>query len=98
MATSQLNTRQLSIQVSPTIGNISSEFMIPEKPKCLLTLAHGAGAGMNHAFMVTLAQSLAEVGIATMRFNFPFTEHKKGRPDPPAIAHKTIEAAISNAG
>ena len=62
-----------------------------------MTLAHGAGAGMHHSFMVTLAQSLAEEGIATLRFNFPFTENKKGRPDVPAVAHQTIEAAILKA-
>ena len=62
-----------------------------------MTMAHGAGAGMHHPFMVTLAQSLAEEGIATLRFNFPFTENKKGRPDSPAVAHQTIEAAILKA-
>jgi predicted alpha/beta-hydrolase family hydrolase len=62
-----------------------------------MTLAHGAGAGMNHPFMVSLANSLAESGVATLRFNFPSTEHKKGRPDMPAVAHKTIEAAILKA-
>ena len=62
-----------------------------------MTLAHGAGAGMKHSFMIALAQSLAEQGIGTLRFNFPFTENKKGRPDPPAVAHKTVEAAIANA-
>jgi len=61
-----------------------------------MTLAHGAGAGMNHSFMLTLAKSLAEKGIATLRFNFPFAEFKKGRPDIPAVAHKVVEAAISN--
>ena len=62
-----------------------------------MTLAHGAGAGMHHSFMVTLSQSLSEAGIATMRFNFPFTENKKGRPDTPVVAHQTIEAAILKA-
>lgn len=62
-----------------------------------MTIAHGAGAGMHHSFMVTLAQSLAEEGIATLRFNFPFTENKKGRPDSPAVAHQTIEAVILKA-
>ncbi|MDQ6764456.1 MAG: dienelactone hydrolase family protein [Bacteroidota bacterium] len=47
--------------------------------------------------MTSLANLLAEQGIGTLRFNFPFTEHKKGRPDVPAVAHKTIEAAINNA-
>ena len=62
-----------------------------------MTIAHGAGAGMNHSFMVTLAQSLSEQAIATLRFNFPFAENKKGRPDSPAVAHKTIETAIAKA-
>ena len=47
--------------------------------------------------MVTLSSSLADMGIATRRFNFPFTEHKKGRPDTPAVAHETIAAAIDHA-
>ena len=62
-----------------------------------MVLAHGAGAGMHHSFMVTLAQLLSEQAIATLRYNFPFAENKKGRPDTPAVAHQTIEAAISKA-
>ena len=92
-----MKTRSLSIKVSPTIGSVSAECIVPEKSKCIITLAHGAGAGMNHIFMVTLSQLLSELGIATMRFNFPFMENKKGRPDTPAVAHSTIEAAISKA-
>ena len=92
-----MNTQSLSLQISPSIGTVSAEYMVPETSNCILTLAHGAGAGMNHPFMVALSKSLAEYGIASLRFNFPFTENKKGRPDTPAIAHKTIEAAISHA-
>lgn len=69
--------------------------MIPDKPKAIMTLAHGAGAGMNHAWMVELATALAEkAAIASLRFNFPFMEHKKGRPDQPAVAHETVAAAL----
>ena len=92
-----MKTQSLSLEVSSTIGNVSAECLIPEKPGCIITLAHGAGAGMNHSFMVALAKSLSDAEIASLRFNFPFTENKKGRPDPPAIAHKTIETAISKA-
>jgi len=92
-----MKTQPLSLEVSPAIGNVSGECIIPEKATCIMSLAHGAGAGMNHSFMITLAKSLSEAGIATMRFNFPFTENKKGRPDPPAAAHKTIEASIVKA-
>ena len=92
-----MKTQALSLNVSATIGNVSAECLDPEDARCIITLAHGAGAGMNHPFMVNLAKALSEDGIATMRFNFPFTENKKGRPDPPPIAHKTIEAAITKA-
>lgn len=92
-----MNTQSFLIKVSDAIGEVSAECIIPEKSKCIMTLAHGAGAGMYHSFMVTLANSLAEANIATLRFNFPFTENKKGRPDTPAVAHQAIEAAILKA-
>ncbi|MGN6532406.1 MAG: alpha/beta hydrolase family protein [Ginsengibacter sp.] len=92
-----MKTRSLEIQVSASIGKVSAEYMAPPGAQCILALAHGAGAGMNHPFMVALANSLAETGIATLRFNFPFAENKKGRPDVPPVAHQTIEAAISKA-
>lgn len=62
-----------------------------------MTLAHGAGAGMNHSFMISLSNELAALNIATLRFNFSYMEQKKGRPDAPPVAHKTIEAAVNSA-
>ena len=90
-----MKTQSLSLKISPSIGSVSAECIIPEKSKCIITLAHGAGAGMHHSFMLTLVQLLSEQGITTLRFNFPFVENKKGRPDTPAVAHQTIEAAIA---
>ncbi len=92
-----MTTQSLSLEVSPGIGKVSAECFVPEQAKCIITLAHGAGAGMNHSFMITLSKALSEAGVGTLRFNFPFTEGRKGRPDPPAVAHKTIETAISKA-
>ena len=92
-----MKTKSLSIKVSSTIGNVSAELIVPKDAKAIVTIAHGAGAGMNHEFMIKLSQSLAEAGIASLRFNFPFMENKKGRPDTPAVAHQTIEAAIKKA-
>jgi hypothetical protein len=43
-----MNTRSLQLEVSPEIGKVSAEYIVPEASKCLMTLAHGAGAGMNH--------------------------------------------------
>src|SRR6185503_19279347 len=92
-----MKTKSLSLQVSSDIGKVSAEIFMPEKSTCIMTLAHGAGTGMDHSFMINLSTLLAESGIATMRFNFPFAEHKKGRPDSPAVAHQVIEAAIAKA-
>jgi predicted alpha/beta-hydrolase family hydrolase len=92
-----MKTQSLSLNVSDSIGIVSAELLAPEKSRCIITLAHGAGAGMHHSFMVTLANDLAEAGMATLRFNFPFTENKKGRPDTPAVAHQTIAVAIAKA-
>jgi predicted alpha/beta-hydrolase family hydrolase len=90
-----MQEKSLKILVSTEIGKVSGKCFIPSKPQSVLSLAHGAGAGMDHSFMETLASGLAEQGIATLRFNFPFTENKKGRPDSPAIAHQAIKAAIA---
>jgi len=92
-----MTTQSFRLEVSPEIGAVSARYMAPDKPLCICTLAHGAGAGMDHSFMETLADALSNAGIATLRFNFPFAEHKKRRPDPPAVAHAAIAAAIAKA-
>lgn len=75
---------------------MSGEYIVPENCKVMMTLAHGAGANMQHSFMVELANALAGAGIGTLRFNFPFMEGRKGRPDKPAVAHATVAAAIDH--
>lgn len=87
----------LSIDVSPGIGKVSATTMTPESPAALMVLAHGAGAGKDHPFMTSLAEELLGLGIATIRFNFPFSENGKKRPDPPAIAENTVRAVIAYA-
>lgn len=93
-----MKRKSFKIKVSPEIGTISAISIIPDNAVCLLTMAHGAGAGMVHPFMEELATSLAEIGIATLRFNFPFMEKpKKGPPDRPPVAHKAIKEVIAKA-
>jgi len=92
-----MKKKKVSIRVLPESGSVTGEYFLPEKSFCMITMAHGAGAGMHHPFMVDLAQALAEKNIATMRFNFLFTENGKKRPDTPAVAHAAIEAALHHA-
>ena len=91
-----METNSLMLDVSASEGKVSAEYIVPDNATHIITLAHGAGAGMNHSFMVALANKLSALGVGSLRFNFPFIEQKKRRPDLPAVAHKTIESAIND--
>jgi predicted alpha/beta-hydrolase family hydrolase len=89
-------TQELKLDIE-RIGMVSAILAQPDKARACYVLAHGAGADMRHAFMEKVAAGLADRGIATLRFNFPFMEKKLGRPDQPAVAHVTIRAAVAEA-
>ena len=76
---------------------ISGLFQTPSQPRACFILAHGAGAGMTHPFMGAVAEHLAERGIATLRFQFPYMERGFRRPDPPAVAQAAVRAAVAEA-
>lgn len=69
----------------------------PAQADTWCVLGHGAGAGMQHAFMVALAAGLAARGIAVLRYQFPFMERGSRRPDPPRVAHAAVRAAVAEA-
>ena len=73
--------------------------LTPEDAWCVCVLAHGAGAGMSHAFMEDAAQALAVRGVATLRFNFPFMARAGGfsRKDTPETAARCVRAAARHA-
>ncbi|MGL9622269.1 alpha/beta hydrolase [Bradyrhizobium sp. U531] len=91
-----VETRELKLDIE-RIGPVSAILTRPEQARACYVLAHGAGADMRHAFMQKVADGLAERGIATFRFNFPYMEQKKGRPDQPGVAHAAIRAAVAEA-
>jgi len=66
-------------------------------PFASLVLAHGAGAGMRHAFMERLADALAGRGVSLLRYQFPYMEAGLKRPDPPAIAQRAVRSAVASA-
>ena len=67
----------------------------PEHAHAALVLAHGAGAGMDHAFMRAAAEGLAQRGVAVMRYEFPYMAQGLKRPDPPAVAQATVREAVA---
>jgi predicted alpha/beta-hydrolase family hydrolase len=76
---------------------VSALLQIPPAAKACFVLAHGAGAGMEHPSMVTIAAELAARSVATLRFQFPYMERRTRRPDPPSICHATVRAAVAEA-
>ena len=77
--------------------NVSGLLLAPAGACACYVLAHGAGAGMNHPFMAAVATALAERGIATLRYQFPYMERGGKRPDPPPLAQATVRAAVHTA-
>ena len=76
---------------------VSALLEVPDNARACLVLAHGAGAGMTHPFMADAARELAERGIATLRYQFPYMEQGSRRPDTPAVAQATVRAAVAEA-
>lgn len=79
------------------VGEVSGLLLRPPDARLLYVLAHGAGAGMRHPFLEAISQRLAEQGIATLRYQFPYMERRARRPDPPAVAAATVRAAVAEA-
>jgi predicted alpha/beta-hydrolase family hydrolase len=75
-------------------GAVSALLLRPAKARWLLALAHGAGAGMSHPFMEMLAGELADVGVATLRYQFPYMEERRRVPDAPQLLTATVVGAV----
>jgi uncharacterized protein len=92
------NPEPNAITIPLSAGNsVSGLVLIPAAARAGYVLAHGAGAGMIHPFMTAAAEQLANRGIATLRYQFPYMERGSHRPDPPGIAHATVRAAVDAA-
>jgi uncharacterized protein len=88
--------RELSVQAGRSTS-VSALLMVPPQARACFVFAHGAGAGMSHAFMSAVAEGLAERGVATLRYQFPYMEKGSKRPDPPAVAHAAVRGAVAAA-
>ena len=87
-------TREIVIDAGGRAGDVAGLLEVPPRASHLLVFAHGAGAGMRHAFMESAASSLGAHGIATLRYQFPYMQNTSRRPDPPAVLHATVRAAV----
>ena len=88
---------ELPIAVGERADGVSGLLLRPDGARLLYVLAHGAGAGMRHPFLESIAQGLAQRSIATLRYQFLYMERRARRPDPPAVAAATVRAAVAEA-
>lgn len=94
---SAVRSERLTIEVGPN-HCVSALLDLPRAPRAVFVLAHGAGAGMEHPSMQAVASGLARRNVATLRYQFPYMEQKSRRPDPPALCHATVRAAVAAGG
>ena len=90
------SAQKLDIEIGDA-GSVSALLDRPPQARACFVFAHGAGAGMTHAFMEAVASGFGERGIATLRYQFPYMEKGSKRPDPPPIAHAAVRAAVAEA-
>ncbi len=89
--------KELKFTATSEKGEVSAILIKPKGATHLLVLGHGAGADMRSAAMQKIAEALAEQGIATLRYNFPFKEHGRGGIDSPKVAVATVRSAVAEA-
>jgi hypothetical protein len=89
-------TQKLTIEAGKS-ATVSALLIKPREARACYVFAHGAGAGMTHAFMSEAAEGLAARRIATLRYQVPDMEKGGKRPDPPAVAQAAVRGAIAAA-
>src|SRR5215831_15868824 len=89
-------TKEMAFLATPEKGNVSALLIRPSDATHLLVLGHGASTNMRHATLQTIAERLADAGIATFRYNFPYMEHGTGR-DSEAVCTATVRSAVAAA-
>lgn len=77
-------------------STVSCFWLTPEKYQSVLIIAHGAGHDMHSEFISFLQSQIAERGILTVKFNFPYKEQGKKAPDRPAVLEATWQAVIND--
>jgi predicted alpha/beta-hydrolase family hydrolase len=78
-------------------ASVCGLWQAPADARACLVLAHGAGAGMTHRAMTAIADGLAGLGVATLRYQFPYMQRGSKRVDPPAVAQAAVRAAVATA-
>ena len=94
MSGESVSAERIAIPVVGTAVRVSGLVLMPETARFLYVIAHVAGAGMEHPFLAEVSEALAQKGVASLRYQFPYMEEGKRRPDPPHLLHATVRSAV----
>jgi predicted alpha/beta-hydrolase family hydrolase len=89
--------KELRFQATASSGDTSAVLDAPADARALYVMAHGAGGGMRSPFLEEMSLRLAERKVGTFRYQFPYMEQRRPRTDPPAVAERTVRAAVEAA-
>jgi predicted alpha/beta-hydrolase family hydrolase len=95
MTSKGTDARAVRFPVAGTSIQVSGVWVRPGEAAALYVFAHGAGAGMSHTFMTGVARGLAAAGIASLRYQVPYMEAGRRRPDPPHLLESTVRSAVA---
>ena len=84
------------LQITVNDRNLAAIKVLPDGQEsgCVLVYAPGAGSNLHDPFGKYLAQHLADSGVSTVRFQFPYMVDRKRRPDPPRVLEETWREVI----
>lgn len=85
------------LQIDTVKGAVSARYARPSAPFATIVVAHGAGAGMDHPFLVSFARACVEEGLAVLRFNFAYMEQGRRAPDAEPVLRDAWRAAFDAA-
>ncbi len=89
--------KELNFVATGEKGKVSALLIRPRGAQALLVLGHGASTNMRHAFLEGLSEHLAEVGVATFRYQFPYMEAGGGGRNSNAVLMETVRSAVAAA-
>lgn len=88
---------ELKFHVPEAEADVSALLYVPDDVRFVYVLGHGAGAGMGHHFMERMSELLVGRGVGTFRYQFPYMESGRKRPDTHRVLHGTVRAAVNAA-
>ncbi|HEX7085019.1 MAG TPA: alpha/beta fold hydrolase [Vicinamibacterales bacterium] len=91
-----MSVTEQRIAVSPTVEVTARRYPASPSRQATLVLAHGAGAGQTHPFMVGVATALAAEGIDVVTFNFPYVDAGRRTPDRAPVLEQTWRAVLAH--